>query len=755
MLETVLERDAYFALVDLIPSAGLPHPFRYVFVDAETGEVTTDHAWYPPLIDGVPTYTTYEERTDPAARFEPADLQDFGPEMEGIFEFEEDPFSGPAAVGAIGSPPALNGQGGSGGQRIAIGVAGGRDSWHTNTVNIFTEKMANAGFETEKYFSKDHKLDDLMDLIRERTADLGEGDKVVLFMHMHAWGNDKNDDGVLDNPSQAFAYDYGGENQRTWSVLKNNEGSMADLLDDIPAESVNVVIQACGAAGTLLNRLPKPLGGAPFQAYPGSTVRVYASSAQNRVSLNTRGIVGPRRSRYMDQVLGHLDDNPLDANGDGTMTLDEIESGFAAGHQAATDAFAAGAGDLFPFDQKPPPVGTFTGGTLQIDAPGDGSVFPFGEQIVFQGQGMDPVKGSLTFLDLTWESDKDGVLGMGNTLPRNDLSQGEHTITLTGTFLGEVTVTRTIKVTIGIGGVPQVSFTSPTGGTYTRGEDTIEFSATASDPEDGALDQAQDIFWTSNIDDDIGTGESLSLEADRLSPGVHTITVEAHDSNGNITRLSFQITVLKGRPKVSISSPVDGMMFTHTQEISFTGSATDPEDGPIPGSQRVWTSSIDGLICTAASCSTSLSPGVHTITQTATDMDGNTGTAEVTVILKFPAGVSLTGTLGPHTGPFIWPPTISNPGPIELVTEVVDGVMFLTIKSDADLRGEYDPQTGEWMATGETIFPGAGTLRETYQGTWEEEDGKMVFRGTLMYEFTPEDGSEPGTATYDVEFHES
>ncbi len=92
-------------------------------------------------------------------------------------------------------------------------------------------------------------------------------------------------------------------------------------------------------------------------------------------------------------------------------------------------------------------------------------------------------------------------------------------------------------------------------------------------------------------------------------------------------------------PTVTITSPADGSTFNKGDTITFTGSATDPEDGALTGSSLVWTSSIDGQIGTGESFTKNdLSVGTHTITLTATDSEGATGTASVTITVSGSGG---------------------------------------------------------------------------------------------------------------------
>ncbi len=86
-----------------------------------------------------------------------------------------------------------------------------------------------------------------------------------------------------------------------------------------------------------------------------------------------------------------------------------------------------------------------------------------------------------------------------------------------------------------------------------------------------------------------------------------------------------------GAPTVTITNPADGSSFGDGDNINFTGTAIDPQDGDISGS-IVWNSSIDGNFGSGASVNTStLSIGSHTITASATDSDTLTGTDQISI----------------------------------------------------------------------------------------------------------------------------
>jgi sugar lactone lactonase YvrE len=87
-------------------------------------------------------------------------------------------------------------------------------------------------------------------------------------------------------------------------------------------------------------------------------------------------------------------------------------------------------------------------------------------------------------------------------------------------------------------------------------------------------------------------------------------------------------------PIVVIFSPAAGSTFGESALITFTATATDPETGNVSGT-LVWSSQKDGVIGTGASFSRSgLSRGKHTITATATDPDGNQGSAQTSLHIR-------------------------------------------------------------------------------------------------------------------------
>ena len=88
-------------------------------------------------------------------------------------------------------------------------------------------------------------------------------------------------------------------------------------------------------------------------------------------------------------------------------------------------------------------------------------------------------------------------------------------------------------------------------------------------------------------------------------------------------------------PTAIITSPASGLAIPEGTSVRLAGSATDPQDGALADAALAWSSSIDGALGTGSSLEVaSPSVGVHTVTLTATDSDGNTGAASVSVLVE-------------------------------------------------------------------------------------------------------------------------
>src|SRR5439155_684604 len=137
----------------------------------------------------------------------------------------------------------------------------------------------------------------------------------------------------------------------------------------------------------------------------------------------------------------------------------------------------------------------------------------------------------------------------------------------------------------------------------------------------------------------LGTASSVTIST--LTSGTHTITAAATDSGDKTGRASITITV-NSTPAVLITAPATGATFEPGAPVTFTGSASDTEDGDLSAT-IAWTSSRDGALGTGRTITAStLSTGTHTITATATDSGGKTAHTMITITVNATPVVAIT-----------------------------------------------------------------------------------------------------------------
>jgi subtilisin family serine protease len=90
-------------------------------------------------------------------------------------------------------------------------------------------------------------------------------------------------------------------------------------------------------------------------------------------------------------------------------------------------------------------------------------------------------------------------------------------------------------------------------------------------------------------------------------------------------------------PTADIANPTDGASFDSGATITFTGTASDMEDGDLTDTLS-WASDVDGPIGTGGSFSAILSGGLHTITASVADSGGLTGSTSIAITVDGSGG---------------------------------------------------------------------------------------------------------------------
>ena len=116
---------------------------------------------------------------------------------------------------------------------------------------------------------------------------------------------------------------------------------------------------------------------------------------------------------------------------------------------------------------------------------------------------------------------------------------------------------------------------------------TVLFDGSASsDPDPGdALTFSWDLDGNGAFDD----SNELAPQFTYGASGVYTAKLRVTDPSGLSDVATVVVNVSNGPPVANIASPVASLRWTAGQTISFAGSATDPEDGPLPPSALIWT----------------------------------------------------------------------------------------------------------------------------------------------------------------------
>ncbi|MEO8880292.1 MAG: putative LPS assembly protein LptD [Gemmatimonadaceae bacterium] len=86
-------------------------------------------------------------------------------------------------------------------------------------------------------------------------------------------------------------------------------------------------------------------------------------------------------------------------------------------------------------------------------------------------------------------------------------------------------------------------------------------------------------------------------------------------------------------PVVHIAAPANNTSFVQGATVTFTGNATDPQDGTLTGSSLVWRDGTTGIGTGETISVATLAPGAHIVSLTATDASSRKGVATVNVII--------------------------------------------------------------------------------------------------------------------------
>ncbi|HBY98668.1 MAG TPA: hypothetical protein DEP84_32765, partial [Chloroflexi bacterium] len=189
---------------------------------------------------------------------------------------------------------------------------------------------------------------------------------------------------------------------------------------------------------------------------------------------------------------------------------------------------------------------------------------------------------------------------------------------------------------------PTVQLLAPNGGEQLGPGATVRWSA--SDPDGGDL--TFNVLYSADngqswrlIGMDL-TGDSFEIPSLTDLPGSSQGRMRVVASDGFHTAQDDSdgtFSVPGSPPLAVILEPATGTSAEPGSLVVLQGMATDVEDGPLSGTRLSWRSDRDGDLGTGEELAVeSLSQGTHQITLTATDSDGQSGSATVTIYVGTP-----------------------------------------------------------------------------------------------------------------------
>ena len=191
-------------------------------------------------------------------------------------------------------------------------------------------------------------------------------------------------------------------------------------------------------------------------------------------------------------------------------------------------------------------------------------------------------------------------------------------------------------------------------------------------------------------------------------------------------------------PQVTIETPVDGARADSGTSVSFAGTADDAEDGPLTSSLS-WTSNLDGAIGTGAGFTYPLRDGVHTVTSSATDSGGLSGSDAITITVAPASSTSMVSSIGysrqggrNRTKNLIVTSTVKNN-----LGQVVSGATVTLVVSNTN------GSSGTMSAVTDSTGRASMTWRNAPMVCYTSVVNKLVASGLTWDGATPNNGSCP------------
>ncbi len=292
--------------------------------------------------------------------------------------------------------------------------------------------------------------------------------------------------------------------------------------------------------------------------------------------------------------------------------------------------------------------------TVEIQSPGDGTVFARPGEIPLQGRVRD-ADGTHDDLLVTWqvdgvsacagvEPDQDGDVSCAATVP-----SGSVVISLRASDPDGGEAEDTITIEVGEDRPPTIDWSLPAIDTELHVDTPFALSALVTDDLDAA--DAITLDWSSSRSEDDLSALPSSPDSSgsvagflTLSEGSRSLTLEARDSQGQLTRETrlLEVEAPNAVPTCSWSFPIDDAVLPAETLPTFEASASDADGDATALTWRI-DSDQDGPLAAGSPSSVGhidwtpdvLGSGTHLLTLEVADVDGGVCTDTVAVRVDY------------------------------------------------------------------------------------------------------------------------
>lgn len=429
-----VEAPSFLFVLDHAPAQKLGHPFTYILVPQAGGALRQIKALSPPVVNGVRHLATLGERWRPEARFYPADFSSAPPLARTItldyppLQPDPTPFTGLsdetlrafADAGTVSTGKSTVNCTNVVGKKIAVVVASGADDEIQNDARDMSALLGRLGFTVTDLNSKSNSLSQVISILQQAGAGLGPCDKFFFYISSHTQLVDDNDDGKPDSTPTRLHFGSGHNTGSMWAWIPNRPGTIPAVLQSILAGRVNIMMDTCfsESMAVLMRRFKAQLpAGVEWNIFESSSefkTSAGATELDLYLDYGNNDVHSAYTSRILDKVKKAADGNTVDANGDGQVSIDEVEQTFLDAHFAAEEGLKDAQAPHFDRFTGAPPVAV--GDTLiapparptKVSVAGGDTLPPGTKFVLVNPPGLhsslfswDETKGELTVAGLT------------------------------------------------------------------------------------------------------------------------------------------------------------------------------------------------------------------------------------------------------------------------------------------------------------------------------------------------------------------